>query len=330
MNGGPVHLLLGVMVAAIWIGAMVRYRGGVWSFPTSVVAGLAALAAVFFSSGLTVTLLFEQGIVRVVAVLVVALMSWLVLRLLFPRLTARHQAPFALLIGTVLAIAHVVAALGLWRVADDGVQLASVPVANTEAEILALRDGPYRKRLFGVLTEAKAGEVRMPGGALERAPFAYFSCRRVGSRSDTRFPDPMAVTLGDGRTVLAAGIVTARQAWNWPEGGQHVDQCALRIGDPIVIWSDVAKATVAGSGRVVGALSDTRLVAYGTLADFRQGFVPKAVLTGQVFTALAAAAALLALIPLWFGIRLWRRLRRHGSDERPKQGPTITWSRKSR
>jgi hypothetical protein len=75
---------------------------------------------------------------------------------------------------------------------------------------------------------------------------------------------------------------------------------------------------------VVGALSDTRLVAYGTLADFRQGFVPKAVLTGQVFTALAAAAALLALIPLWFGIRLWLRLRRHGSDERPKRGPTIT------
>ena len=305
---------LAALVATAGVVAMWHWRRRFARAALIAAASVAALLALLLASGRTVSLVFESC-VGPLGVAGVTLATALMVRFLFPRLTSRRHATAVAVLSAILVVAQLGAALGLWASADPGAQLGTIPVARSEAEILALRDASRRERLFGVLTEATAGAAARVQAAGERRTIASYACGRVGSAVAAFFPAQIEIAFGDGPTILAQGPVSARSVWNWPESGRHVGECALRAGDPVVIWSDVAEARVVGSGRRVGALVETRLVAHGSLESFRREYTPKAVFTGRLFIAVAAFAAALALVPLIAGVRRWWYLRRHGAPD---------------
>ncbi|MGE0421431.1 MAG: hypothetical protein AB7O88_04165 [Reyranellaceae bacterium] len=317
--------LLAALAATVGVVAMWHWRRRFGRAALIAAASVAALLTLLLASGQTVSLVFESCVGGLLGVAGVTLASALVVRFLFPRLTSRRHAPAVAILSAILVVAQLGAALGLWASADPGAQLGTIPVARSEAEILALRDASRGERLFGVLTEATAGAaVRVQAGGEPRT-IASYACGRVGSAVAAFFPAQIEIAFGDGATILAQGPISARGVWNWPESGRRVGECALRAGDPVVIWSDVAEARVIGSGRRVGALVETRLLAQGSLESFRRDYIPRAVFTGRLFIAVAAFAAALALVPLVAGVRRWWHLRRHGAPDTAGRRLIVTW-----
>ena len=302
-----------------------RWRSRFARATLTVAVTVAALLGLLLASGRTVHLVFEDCVASLLGVAGVTLVTAMVLRLVFPRMTGRRHVVAVVIQSVVLAVAQLAAALGLWASADPGAQLGTIPVARSEVEILALREADRRTRLFGVLTEAVAGGPARAQGTADRRTVASYACGRVGSAVAAFFPAQIEIGFGDGATILAQGPVSARGVWNWPESGRHVGECALRVGDPVVIWSDVAEARVIGSGRRVGALVETRLLAQGSLESFRRDYIPRAVFTGRLFIAVAAFAAALALVPLVAGARRWWYLRRHGAPDTAGRRIVVTW-----
>ena len=296
-------LIAAASALCVWLARRRPLRAAV-----ALLAGFALLGTLPLLSGRAVRPVYDEGIGALLPVALVSILTLVVVRYGFPRLATRPARGLLLALAGFLALAHLVVALLLWRVADEGVQLASAPVALTQAEILALRDGPRGDRLFGVLTVARAGDPP-PAGSLGRNELARYDCASSWGGGDVWFPTVLPLTLEDGARIEAEGPRSPRQAWNWPPGTLRLGQCALGDGDPVIVWADVAEAVDLSGGERRGALVATRLVAHGDLESFRRDYVPQALFTGRYLSWLALGAALLALLPLAAGLRQWRRTR---------------------
>ncbi|WP_108661101.1 hypothetical protein [Acuticoccus kandeliae] len=299
----PVILLAPLGALVLIAGALILWRRSLWRASLGVAVAAGAMLAALNLAGLMPPLMLEPIAVRLFNIGLVCLMTAVVLRYVYPRLLTRPKRPAVAIIAAVLAIAHLSVAVALWRVADDFVQLPNVPRVTSEAEILALRDGQYITRLFGVLTEARVGAPDASAGD----EVARIACGRpFSSAPQTVLPTILTLTLaGDGAAIDARGITTRREALDWPDGAR-VNACAISTGDPVVVWSDVG-ATRSGD-TVSGTLIETRLLAYGTLDAFLSGAARKMAEAGMLFTILAGLAALLAIIPIAAGIARWRRI----------------------
>lgn len=288
-----------------------RWRDRVLKVGGVIVAASGALAVTFLVTGPSTTYIFEQAAARFGGTIIVGVISAAGVARILPRLHSRRARRNGLLLCMIVAVMYSAVGLSLWRTADDGLELASLPVAKTRDDVLALRGQPT-VRVFGMLVEARLGDLSGHSSPATRsAPTMFLMCRdaiRLGSSIDAFFPSLFTVTLADDSTALVQGITSVRQAEGWPRTGRRMDECGLADGDPVVIWGDPGATRGVGSDRRNPAVNSVRLIAYGDVAEFRRTVGAAAKRTGRATVALAVLNGGLAIAAAVRGLAIYRRL----------------------
>lgn len=314
-------ILAGVVV--VLAGALLwQRRKSLWWPPLIVAGALAALVLVYLTAPDVNLAIFEQFMALAIGAVFVWLLVWILARCVLPRTDAKYQALPILILSCALSIGLLASSAGTWLKAVDLNALPGNPVAETGAELAALWEQPWGTRHRGIFAAGVIGdpEKRRDGGG---DFLAYFNAGRFGalaSRSPTRFPLSFELRMADGAVVWVRGIAQAARTSGWPRCGPYFDQRCVREGDPVVIWADPGERRAVGGGGRGHALTDTRVIAYGSLEDFRQGYLARAVATARVFGWIGFAFIPLSLVPAILGYRRARWLRRNGSDRVPAGG----------
>lgn len=322
LNGraGSDHLRL-ILAATIVASAgflLWDYRESPWRPPVIVALSAVALVVVFLTSPDANFPVFEQFMALAIGAAFVWLLVWLLVRIVFPRTTARYQALPLLLLSCAFSFALLVCSLGAWLKAVDLNILPKNPVATTSAEIAALWEQPWGTRYNGIFAVGRIGDPEKRSDTEGGDYLAYYNAPRPlvsPGNSPTRLPSIYAMRMEDGAEIWVHGIASRTQTTSWPDCGPYAFQRCLRQGDPVVIWADPGQSRSLGSGERNSALNATRVIAYGSLDEFLAGYVARAVATARTFGWIALAFAPLSFIPAFLGWRRYRWLREHGSDE---------------
>ena len=321
-DSAHLRLILAGLVVVL-AGALLRQRRKSLWWPPLIVAGaLVALVVVYLTAPDVNLAIFEQFMSLAIGAAFVWLLVWILARCVLPRTDAKYQALPILILSCALSIGLLASSAGAWLKAVDLNALPGNPVAETGAELAALREQPWGTRHRGIFAAGLIGDPdrRREGGG---DVLAYFNGGRFGaleSRSPTWFPLSFDLRMADGVVVRVRGIAQTDRTSGWPRCGPHFGQRCLREGDPVVIWADPGELRALGGGTRGNALIDTRVIAYGTLEDFRKGYLARAVATARVFGWIAFAFIPLSLVPAILGFRRARWLRRYGSDKVPAGG----------
>lgn len=298
--------------------AVLLLAAGRWPWRTAAVSGAAlgcAAGIAVHGTGLSRIADSTAGLVSAGAVL--AVITAVAARWLPRRLRSRRDRWPVLGLAAIVATFFGVIAMMLWRTADDGLQLASVPEIRTRDDLVTWRDAAPGERLYGVLVQAA---VAAPGGgdaAGETGEVASVRSVPIGPvdlPAAATGPPPVMVLEFDGHPLGSEGVTSIRQTWHWPEG--PAGRPALSVGDPVVVWADIDAAgvpgTVPGSG-----LTDVRLIAHGDIETFRGAAAPLVARTAAVALGFAVFDGLLALLVALGAVLLFRRLARSGTDDPP-------------
>lgn len=269
-----------------------------------VLGGLAALALLPLVAEPAGRPAFEEALPAIVVVACLTFVSLLASRSVFPRLPGRVPV---VAMAAILALAQAGAAIGLWRAGDRVARLPTVPVARSLPELTALQDGPRAARRDGVLTAARIGPPDAGGNSRPGREIARYACRSSDGDDDVWFPAVLTLTLDDGHAISAHGPRAARHAWNWPESELRLGLCALRVGDPVVVWSRLADAARLDDGSRTIGLVETRLVAFGDPDSVARDYMPAAAAAGRRFAVAGMLAILLSIIPIAGAVRILAR-----------------------
>lgn len=289
-----------------------------WRPPVIVVLSSVALVVVFLTSPDANVPVFEEFMGLATGAALVWLLVWLLVRVVIPRTTAKYQALPILLLSCAFSVALVLSSLGAWLKAVDINALPNIAVATTGAQIATLWKQNWGTRYNGIFAVGRIGNPARRQETEGGDYLAYYNAPRpMGFTSDfaSWLPSSYAMQMADGAEIRVQGVARGRQATNWPDCGPHAFQRCLREGDPVVIWADPGELRALTSGDPGNALNATRLIAYGSLEDFRKGYLARAVATARIFGWIALAFVPLSLGPAILGWRRWRWLRAHGSDE---------------
>lgn len=318
--------LLSTAVAVRWRRSTLRLCGVVLGVGT-------ALAVTFLLSGPSATYIFERAAAAFAGTIIVSILAVLVVTQVLPRLRAGGDRWPAVALCAMLAVPYGAVALMMWRIADDGLQFSALPEVRSGKQILAWRNSSPRHRIYGVLVEARLGDLAATEAASgapnteQRTLLSSYQCTTVGpfrtADLPAWFPSRLPITLADETTAPTSWISSVRQAWKWPSSGRRLTECGLRIGDPVVIWGDPGAVRALGSDRQQPAVNAVQMVAYGDIAMFRDQFGPAAERTGRATLTLAGLNGVLAVAMAAIGVRSYRRLTRAGTDEPPR----ISWRR---
>jgi hypothetical protein len=313
----------GFVLTAIALCAVIAAGWTCWHYrrqfvrPVAAVTGaLVLLVVLTLASRQTVSVILEPAISRLFAVWCLFVITWVFLAMVCPRIPNRDRAFAPLLLGIPLALGFVGGGLGLWAAADDGLRLQHVPVIRSEANALAVWDGPHSNRLYGVLVEGVAGnpDVAREHHEAGLAELMWYESQAFVFSDSSSYTGPFNIRLADGHDIEVQAPVGPRVAWDWPQSRRHAFRSAIQDSDPVVLWSDVARQRSLITGLDSASFTAPRIIAHGTLADFRQSFMPRALLTGRLIAVAALAMVPAALLTLLVSVFWWRRIRRHGSD----------------
>ncbi|WP_179468738.1 hypothetical protein [Mycolicibacterium vinylchloridicum] len=322
MNLAAAWLAIAVATAAL----VYRWRDKALRLCVVAAGSAVALGAAFLLTGPSVTAIFERAAKAFGGTVIAVILSMVVVVVVLPRLRSRADRWAAATLCTVLATAFAAVSMMLWRIADDGLQFATLPEIRTGDGILDWRNSAPRHRIYGVLVEGRLGE-RAPGQSRDDATLlASYQCDNVGPPAPATIqpwlPSSFTLHLADDTQAWAQGISSVRHAWNWPASGYRLAECGLRAGDPVVFWGHPGATHANGTDKQEPAINETALIAYGDIAGFRASFGPGAQRTGRAALALAGLNGVLAVAVAVVGSRYFRRLRRDGTDEPPR----LTWS----
>ncbi len=281
-------------------------RDRVWKPLFIATTVVVVLVGVLLTSTSVNLLSFENSLGNGLTFYLLSCLAWLVIQVVIPRTRGKQQAVQAAGMTVMISLTMFIVAVVWWREAIDDYALLDTPVATTIAELELLRSGPEEKRVHGVFAAGLAGD---PASRSEEDSGASDTIARhtgrvpgAAGRSDNLFPAELEVRLTDGTVLTIGGITSPRQAYNWPEGGPARRQHFLRHGDPVVIWADPGTGTA--------PLGTTRVIAYGSLDNFRGDFLSDLIKTSRVISWIAILCMLVSAIPLSFGLRHLLRHRR--------------------
>lgn len=315
-------------VAMVTAALLYRWRRSAWRSCGVVLCAGPMLAMTFLLTGPSASFVFARAAATGAGTVIVAVLAQPVVTKVLPRLERRADRWSAAILCAMLAVGFGAVGLMMWRVADDGLQLADVPVVRTGEEVLARWNRPPSTRIYGVLAVVRLGaaDTATDSGTSQRDVLASFDCGShsiSSSRVTSWLPSSFTVTFADGTQGWAQGISTVGKAWNWPYSGRRQDECALHVGDPVIFWGDPGAMHPAGSDQRLPAINDVRVLAYGDLEKFRGKFVVAAQRTGRAALVIAALNGLLTMAMAIAGGLSYRRLNRDGTAGAPR----ITWSR---
>lgn len=262
--------------------------------------------------GTAARILVATGLLTVVAVLLISRG--------LPQIVSRRDRHSAALVCGVLAAMYLAVGWFLWAAADEALAFNELPEVRTRDEFIELRDSSEDPG--GLLLQARISAA-MP--ELENPPgvIASYRCPAIGAwrlpPTGGSLPARFLLELPGGPPVVAEGLHSASQAWDWPSPGDG--SCALRRGDAVVAWGVMQGGMGAGGPTSYTGLTDVQLIAAGDIESFRRDYVPVAERTSGAVLALAAVNGVLAAVMVVVGLMSHRRLSREGTDEPPK----ITW-----
>ena len=225
----------------------------------------------------------------------------------------KDRAFVPLIIGFFFGFALLFMAMITWRAADDGLQLASVPIVKSEKELIELWKQPYSGRLYGVLIVARMG-ARAPDPTQKAkglSEILWYDYSKTGTTHFVRF----RASLIEGGVIDVLAPLNVDVAWNWPQSKRGAFRLSLQRGDPIVILSEIEKG-VDLSGKEQGYLPEPKLIAFGNLENFRKNYIVKAEFQGTLTLLLAAVLAGFAVFLLLASYGARNHIRLHGGDEK--------------
>ena len=307
--------MLAASVVVFAAAASWRWRTWMWAPPLACGIALLVLFATFLTSPGAIATVFELFAGKVLAWYAIAVLAWFYARALLPRAREPSQGNGILALGGILTTALVVTSMACWLEAVDIVALRKNRVVTTSAGIKEQWERPWGSRRLGIFAVGRiaAGNMasRQPSGADGYAAYVN-AARGIGGSGNAPVWLPLgySIRMADGETVSVQGVNSVRQTSNWPECGPRLWQRCLRIGDPVVIWAEPGETTAIGTGRKSRSLTGSRMIAYGTIEDFRNGYLARALATARVFGWLALALIPLSLVPALIGFLYFRRFRR--------------------
>ncbi len=211
---------------------------------------------------------------------------------LAPRLARSLPRPAALASGAVLSLLPLFTSLLLWLSAVEVHAWSRLPLATTQGELKALWEKPWGQRSLGVLVQ---GEVQG-----QPSPVTHYDISRGGG---SWFPTYLTLRLQDGHNVQVGGLGGVRQAIHWPALPQRAYSRGLQHGDPVVAWGDPAAFKALGTGAPSYGVGATRGLAYGSLEQFRSGFLQPASRASKIFGWLGLGALPFSLLPFVLVLR---------------------------
>lgn len=321
------RLIVASVIVVTGIGLALLHRRHLWRVPIIAVLSSVALVVVFLTSPDANIPIFEEFMFSAIGAAFVWLLVWVLVRMVFPRTTAKYQALPTLILACVFSFALLASSLGAWLKAADINALPKNAIATTGAAIAALWEQPWGTRYNGIFAVGRIGDPAKRQSTGGRDYLAYYNApRSIGFTRDsaTHLPVSYVMQMADGAEIWVQGIAGRKQASNWPDCGPYLYQHCLREGDPVVIWADPGELRTETRGQTSSALNNTRVIAYGSLDAFRTGYLARAVATARVFGWIALAFVPLSLLPAFLGWRRYRWLRTHGSDEPARI--TISWT----
>ncbi len=281
-------------------------RDRVWKpllIATSVVL---VLVGVLLTSTSVNLLAFENSLDNGLFFYLLCCLAWLVIQVVIPRTRGKQQAAQAAGMTVMISLIMFIVAVVWWREAVDGYALPGSPVITTAPGLSEIQPTEGGKRPPGIFAAGVIGDPtrRSVGEGSGSDVLARYTGRVPGAagRNVNLLPPQFDLRLTDGTTLTISGITSPRQAYNWPEGGPARRQHFLRQGDPVVIWAD--------PGLGATPLGTTRVIAYGSLDNFRDDFLSDLLKTSRVISWIAIVCMLVSAIPLSFGLRHLLRHRR--------------------
>ncbi len=248
--------------------------------------------------------LFAAAAKIIIATVLLSVVALLLARRALPGLVSRRDRGGVVVVCGAVTAMYVAIAGFLAFAADDHMQVADVPQVSTRAEFIDRRDAG-----------TTAGGVLLQAAISERNPASADGVvATVG-----RLPDRYLLDLPGGPPVIAEGITSEGQMWEWPRDASGAP--VLRRGTPVVVWGSLQKGMGAGGPTSATGLSEVRMIAGGDIATFLAGYVPVVERTGRVVLGLAMLNLLLAATMAAVGLTTLRRLTRDGTDDPPR----ITW-----
>lgn len=323
-------VLAGGIGCCLWFRNKQRGRG-----VAILLGSLLVLPVVFLNSPNINPIFFEQFVVKMFGFLLAAAFAAVVTFYVLPRLSQKWNAWTALLLSGLGAFGMAIAAFAWWFTAVEMNVYPKNPVVRTykelEAEYERTKNFPTDRGIFLVGTLAGSSQRPGPGddppGEARGDFIAWYSIQSsVGPGSTKNRPHPwfplwFEVTLEDGSLSEVRGITSARQAFNWKEGGPRNWMVCLRPGDPVVMWGRPVKSKNMTDGREHLGLHETRVAAQGSFDEFMRDYLLPGQITARLFGWIGLGALLFSLlvVPLP-GLLRWRWLKKHGGDDPPPAG----------
>lgn len=274
------------------------------------------LFLILVSSPKTNSLTTESFFVKMAVLLLALWLAWIFKSKLLPTMTRKYQRPRVWMAAGLAALFIFLPAAVVWLEAVETNALPKSPVVRTGAELIAQYERPWGTRHRGIFAVGRIGDpARREEVTSSLTWLAYYQSRPWGGGESSWFPHHFAFELEDGTKSGIQGIHSVRQTYNWPKGGPRLWMHALRNGDPVVVWAEPSKSTTMNDGAETYSLVWTRMIAYGTWEDFRNGYLAGAVRTARVMGWVGFGCLFLPVLPLWWGYRHWLWLADHGSDE---------------
>ncbi|MGB0876647.1 MAG: hypothetical protein ACPGXI_06245 [Mycobacterium sp.] len=287
-------------------------------------AALALTLAVVLTGEYAPDLFFSATKIFIATVLLSILSVLLVARSL-PQLVSKHDRHSVAIVFSVIVVMYLAVGAFLAAAADNQLRVTTLPEVRTRDEFLEWRDSPVDpgEMLLEARISAAMPELEAPQ---HHGTTAWYRCPEIGPIRLPAFggllPSRYLLDLPGGPPVVASGIESGNQAWAWPSASDGSAGCALRRGDPVVVWGNLTPGMGTGGGPTsYTGLADVRKIAVGDIRSFLDGYVPVAEHTGRAVLGLATLNGLLAAVMAGIGLMTFRRLARTGDATPPK----ITW-----
>ncbi len=225
------------------------------------------------------------------ALLIIALLSFLLIRFSLPKLQTRKLARNGVLFGLTLSFMTVFAAQSLWFEADRALNVSKLePFSTLERLVLSTRE--FDLLVSGFIDMAEEGDV----------------VAHIG-RSRANWLPNLSIRLGDGTTIP---ISEGYKAANWQAGGRVFEK-ALRSGEQVIVWGSSYLRFNELDQESAGITA--RIVYAGDFNSFQKSYARNLRILSPIGIRLAWLFLVLSPLPLVMSLRQYLRL--------PKQPPIL-------
>lgn len=238
------------------------------------------------------TLFFEKLFFKSLTLYGLAVVAWLVVVHIVPRIESPSKRPKAILVAGIVSLPIFLVALFLWLESVDIHALKSNVTVASVSELKVQWERPWGERPLGIFVH---GKLKGPAAEAKPEVLTHYSYRRGGPAS--YFPLTLPLILPTGEEIEISCIQNVAGAVNWPETDQSYS-VGLKEGDPVAVWGEPAEFEAMGNGEKSYGLGGVKAILYGSPGELLTAFVEPAARSSRPIGWMALVVALLSWVPL--------------------------------